>query len=250
MHRIWPLGEVGVLDDHGLEQLYRYPAGKWLAVNFVSSADGAVEVFGRAAGLSDPPDRRVLQLGSDLADVVLVGARTAMIEEFCGVHPDQNTLRRRAKHELSAVATTAVITTGRSLPADAPVIVEAQVPTVVITTASAPEALRAEWSARGARVLIAGRQTVDLAAAVKQLAEWGLGRIDCEGGSQLFGALLAAGVVDELRLTVSPLLVAGAAERIASGAGIDPVSLELASVLAEQDTLLLRYLLKPGQPTG
>jgi riboflavin biosynthesis pyrimidine reductase len=138
----------------------------------------------------------------------------------------------------------AVVTTGRSLPPDAPVITEAQVPTIVITPAVTQEAERKAWSAAGARVLIAGTETVDFAHAVNELAGQGLGRIDCEGGPRLFGSLLAAGVVDELRLTVAPLLVSGTAERIATGAGIDATSLELASVLAERDTLLLRYLVR------
>jgi riboflavin biosynthesis pyrimidine reductase len=244
MHRIWPTGETGELDDDALERLYTYPAPQWLAVNFVSSADGAVELDGRAVELSNEPDRRVLQLGSDLADVLLVGATTAMVEHFRGVHPDARTAERRMRHGLAPIPPTAVVTTGRSLPADAPVVTEALVPSIVITTATAPEHKRRAWTEAGATVLIAGETTVDLGRAVADLTARGLGRIDSEGGPLLFGGLLAAGVVDELRLTVSPTLVAGAAGRIAAGAGIDPAKLELASVLAEADTLLVRYLLR------
>ncbi|MES4831787.1 dihydrofolate reductase family protein, partial [Streptomyces anthocyanicus] len=74
------------------------------------------------------------------------------------------------------------------------------------------------------------------------LTRRGLRRIDCEGGPRLFGALTAAGLVDELRLTVSPLLTAGPAGRIATGPPIPPTGLRLATALAEDDTLLLRYL--------
>ena len=65
--------------------------------------------------------------------------------------------------------------------------------------------------------------------------------MDSEGGAQLFGALLAAGLVDELRLTVSPTLVSGVAGRIATGVEIEPARLELLSVVAESDTLMVRY---------
>jgi len=85
-------------------------------VNLVSSADGAVELHGRAAALSSPADQHVLRLGSDLADVLLIGATTAIVEEFRGQHPDDQTVRRRQRHNLSNVAPTAVITTGASLP--------------------------------------------------------------------------------------------------------------------------------------
>jgi len=47
-------------------------------------------------------------------------------------------------------------------------------------------------------------------------------RIDCEGGPRLIGALLAAGLVDELRLTISPMLVVGTAGRITNGPLIRP----------------------------
>ena len=244
MRQVWPPQDAGALDDDEMEELYRYPAPKWLVVNFVSSADGAVALHGRAVDLSNEPDQRVLRLGSDLADVLLVGATTAMVEHFRGVHPDVQTAARRKRHGLAPVPPTAVVTTGRTLPADAPVITEARVPSIVITTASAPERKREAWADAGATVLVTGENTVDLRAAVDALAARGLGRVDSEGGPHLFGSLLAAGLVDELRLTVSPVLVSGVAGRIATGVDIDPSRLELMSVLAESDTLLTRYRLR------
>ncbi|MFI0470964.1 dihydrofolate reductase family protein [Saccharopolyspora sp. 5N102] len=243
MKQIWP--EHADLDDQQLERLYTYPAGhRWLVVNYVSSADGAVEVGGRARQLSSPADQKVLKLGSDLADLLLVGATTAMVEEFRGVHPDESTLELRRRHGLRDVPPTAVVTTGRSLPADAPVITEATTPTLVITCATAPVKKQKAWEEAGAELLIAGEDTVDLAAATEALAERGLNRIDCEGGPHLFGGLLAAGVVDELRLTISPLLVSGTHGRIATGLPLDPIDMELASVLTEDGAMLVRYLVR------
>ncbi|MGP4016856.1 dihydrofolate reductase family protein [Saccharopolyspora sp. 5N708] len=243
MQQIWP--EHVALDDQQLERLYTYPdKRRWLAVNYVSSADGAVEVGGRARQLSNPPDQKVLKLGSDLADILLVGATTAMVEEFRGAHPDESTLERRRRHGLRDILPTAVVTTGRSLPADAPVITEAATPTIVITCTAAPVKKQKTWEAAGAELLIVGEDTVDLAAAIEALTDRGLRWIDCEGGPHLFGGLLAAGVVDELRLTISPLLVSGMHERIATGIALEPIDLELASVLAEDDAMLIRYLVR------
>ncbi|WP_107059338.1 dihydrofolate reductase family protein [Streptomyces sp. NRRL F-5126] len=244
MHLIWPPDHAGrVIEGAELEDLYTYPAGRtWLAVNFVSSADGAVELGGQARPLSTPPDREVLQLGSDLADVLLIGATTAMVEGFHGVHPDRRTRERRRRHGLADVPPTAVVTTGHGLPADAPVITGAQVPTLVLTCEAAPVDVRRAWTAAGAEVIVAGEGSVDLTAAVAALAGRGLRRIDCEGGPHLFGALTEAGLVDELRLTLSPVLAAGPAGRIAASPLATPVDLHLASALAEADTLLLRYL--------
>jgi riboflavin biosynthesis pyrimidine reductase len=241
IRQIWPV-ERG-LDDHDLEQLYRYPADpRWLAVNFVSSTDGAITVEGRSAGLSTPADRIVYRLGNDLADVVLVGAGTAVAEGFEGMRPDERTAARRRRFGLAPIAPVAVLTSGRSLPADAPVITKAAVPTIVLTCERAPADLRAAWAANGARVVVAGTDSVDARLAVTALVEAGLGRIDCEGGPKVFGSLIEAGVVDEFRLTVAPFLVAGSSPRASAGAAVDPAKLELASVLTDGASVLLRYL--------
>lgn len=243
MRYIWPAEHAGrLLADEELEHLYAYPADRrWLAVNFVASADGAVTLGGTAQGLSTPPDRTVLQLGADLADALLVGATTAMVEGFRGVHPDATTLARRRRHGLADTTPTVVVTTG-NLPVHAPVITEAAVPTIVLTCTAAPETTRKAWADAGADVIIAGEATVDLATGLQTLTDRGLRRIDCEGGPHLFGALITADLVDELRLTVSPLMTAGPAGRIATGPMPEPTALHLATALAEHDTLLLRYL--------
>jgi riboflavin biosynthesis pyrimidine reductase len=246
MYRIWPPEAAGDLDRQELERLYGYPGDRrtWLAVNFVSSADGAVTIAGRSRGLSNSADRAVYPLGSGLADVIMVGARTAMVEEFTGIIPDEELLELRKRHGLAPVPPIAVVTSGHSLPPDAPVITDVRTPTIIITCAAVPHELQDAWTAAGADLLIAGAEKVDLAEAVERLAVGGLRRVHCDGGPKLFGELLKAGVVDELRLTLSPLLVSGAAARIASGAVIDPAVLSLDSVLAEDDTLIMRYLIK------
>ena len=245
MRQVWPPGHAGHrLSEDDLERLYSYPAGpRWLAVNFVAGADGAVTLGDTARGLSTPPDRTLLRLGADLADVLLVGATTAMVEGFRGVHPDDTTLDRRRRHGLADATPTAVVTTG-SLPADAPVITGAAVPTLILTCDAAPEATRRAWARAGADVIVTGAATVDLPAGLRALTDRGLRRVDCEGGPHLFGSLIAAGLVDELRLTVSPLLTAGRAGRIATGPASESTALLLASVVAEGDTMLLRYLLR------
>jgi riboflavin biosynthesis pyrimidine reductase len=241
IRQVWPAERE--LGDEDLEQLYRYPADpKWLAVNFVSSTDGAITVAGRSAALSTPADRIVYRLGNDLADVVLVGAGTAMAEGFEGMRPDERTAERRRRFGLAPIAPVAVVTTGRSLPPDAPVITKAAVPTLVFTCAAAPSSLRDAWASNGARVFVVGEVDVSAELLTATLVAEGLGRIDCEGGPRLFGSLIEAGVVDEFRLTVAPFLVAGTSGRAAVGPAVDPAELELASVLTDGASVLLRYL--------
>ncbi|GAB3148905.1 dihydrofolate reductase family protein [Amycolatopsis stemonae] len=243
IRQIWPPEDVRELGTGDLEELYRFPdAEKWLVVNFVASTDGAITVGGRSRPLSTDPDRVVFKLGSDLADVVLLGAGTAVVEEFDGVHPDPETADRRRRHGLEPIPPIAVVTTGASLPPDAPVITGAAVPTIVVTSERAPQDLRDAWKAAGAEVVVAGEGEVALDLAVAALTARGFRRIDCEGGPKLFASLAEAGLVDEFRLTVAPYLVAGTADRAAVGGAFDPLELKLATVLTDGASLLTRYL--------
>lgn len=86
----------------------------------------------------------------------------------------------------------------------------------------------------------------ELAAAVEELRERGCGRILCEGGPTLLGSLLSADLVDELFLTVSPLL-AGRGLSLVEGAELLPDrrrAASLAGVRRDGDHLFLRYLLE------
>ncbi|OLM21551.1 MULTISPECIES: dihydrofolate reductase family protein [unclassified Pseudonocardia] len=251
IHQIFPAGDAGPLSTEQLERLYAYPDDRLrVCVNFVSSADGAVEVAGGSAGLSTPPDRAVLDLGTDLADVVLVAAGTATAEGFTGVKHGGRMDDRRRRFGLAPIPSTAVVTaSGRSLDPASPVLTDTLVPTIVLTCAAAPEDLRRSWADAGADVVLTGDGAVDLPVAVAELGRRGLRRINCMGGPALFGGLAEAGLVDELRLTLAPFLVSGEAGRIARGAGMDPARLELVSVVTGDDTLLVRYRVRGAATT-
>jgi riboflavin biosynthesis pyrimidine reductase len=228
------------------ETWYSYPDRldrPWLRVNFVASLDGAVTVRGRSRGLSAPTDARVLGLIRDLSDVILVGAGTAIVEGYHGVRRTEVRTRRRARRGLSEVPPVAVVTGHCSLPPDSPLITDTLVPPIVITTPAAPIGRRRELAEAGADVVVTGGERVDLPAALAALEERGLRRISCEGGPTLFGHLIADDLVDELCLTMSPLLTGGDADRIARGPRVEqPRGMRLLSVLqAEDSMLMLRY---------
>ncbi|SER31799.1 Pyrimidine reductase, riboflavin biosynthesis [Lentzea xinjiangensis] len=212
------------MTDTALESLYAYPEDRtWVTANFVSSVDGAVSVDGRSAGLGSEADKRIYTLGRELADVVVVGAATVLIEGYRGA---------RRERPLPI----AVVTARGSLTPDLPLFTDTEVPPIVITCAAAP------LPPLPAEVVIAGDTEVDLGIAVAELAARGLRRINLEGGPRLFGAMVAEGLVDGLNLTVSPMLAVGDSSRIAHGPVVPPVDLALASVLRAEDVLLLRYL--------
>lgn len=241
---LWPLDGARQVDDE-LERFYAFPEQleqPWVRVNFVSSLDGAVTVQGSSRGLSAPVDQRVLGLIRDLSDVVLVGVGTAMAEGYRGIKRTEVRAGRRERHGLSEIPPIALVTAHASLPPDSPLLTDTVVPPIVLTTEAAPAQRRAELADAGADVVVTGDSEVDLRVALDALAERGLRRIGCEGGPRLFGSLIDQDLVDELCLTLSPLLASGDAGRIAAGAGAEPPRrMRLDSVLHAGSLLLLRY---------
>ncbi|KAA5830026.1 pyrimidine reductase family protein [Saccharopolyspora hirsuta] len=241
---LWPVDGARQVDDE-LERFYAYPEQlerPWVRVNFVSSLDGAVTVGGRSRGLSAPVDQRVLGLIRDLSDVVLAGVGTAVVEGYRGIKRTEVRAERRKRHGLSEVPPIALVTARASLPPDSPLLTDTVVPPIVLTTEAAPAQRRAELADAGADVVVTGDAEVDLRVALDALAERGLRRIGCEGGPRLFGSLVDQDLVDELCLTLSPLLASGDAGRIAAGAGAEPPrAMRLESVLHAESLLLLRY---------
>jgi riboflavin biosynthesis pyrimidine reductase len=236
---VWP-PSPGELTEADLEAIYAYPAAldrPWVQVNFVASADGAVEVGTTSAGLSHAADREVFLLGRNLCDVILVGAGTARAENYRGVRTSAKRLERRRRLGLTDVPPIAVVTRTAHLDPHSPLFTDTIVPPIVVTTTGADTG-----HLEGAEILRAGDDDVDVTRALDLLAERGLYRVDCEGGPRLFAQMIAADLVDQLCLTVAPLLVAGGAGRIAAGpAPTAPRQLALASVLVEDGFTLLRY---------
>ena len=147
----------------------------------------------------------------------------------------------------------AVLPRGRTLARGAPLRTPApaQARLVVLTPGAAPADGRAAV-ARTADVLVAGEQDVDLATAIDILAGQGHRRILTEGGPHLLNQIIGAGLLDELCLTLSPLLTGPGAGRIVQGPVPLPAPgepsgrpLTLAHVLTEEGHLLCRYL-RPG----
>jgi len=229
------------LDLFGLAEAYAYPRESWLRANFVASADGAAYIDGLSGGLSSADDKRVFGILRVLADVILVGAGTARDEEYKPARRRDSlaSLRegRTAAPPIALVTRALGLNLSSSLFADA----APESRTMVITCAASDAELRAE-TAKVADVIVAGDEAVDLAAAVDELARRGLTRVLCEGGPRLFGDLSAAGLVDELCLSLSPTLAGPGAGRIISGGHAAARPLTLRQVIAADDGFLFcRY---------
>ena len=222
---------------------YAYPRDAWLRANFVASADGAAYVDGLSGGLSSADDKRVFGILRVLADVILVGAGTARAEGYKPARRRDSlaALRegRTAAPPIALVTRTLGLNLSSSLFADAP----RDARTMVFTCAAADQELRAE-TAKVADLIVVGDEAVDLPGAVAALAERGLTRVLCEGGPTLFGDLSAAGLVDELCLSLSPTLAGPGAGRIISGEHADARPLALRQVIAGRRRLPVLPLLR------
>ena len=241
------------LSDADVDAAYAWPGDPdrvpWLRANMVSTVDGAARSpDGHSAAISSDADRRVFGRLRALADVVLVGAGTARAEGYRPARVRPELAGRRRSAGQTDVPAVALVTRSLDLDLDSDLVARAPVRTIVITCSSSDPALRARVAAT-TDVVVAGGEDVDLALAVRMLHERGLWRIHAEGGPTLLADLAAADVLDELLLTVSPLLAGGRyaaatdVPRILSGAPLPdaPRPLLLHHLLEEGGSLFLSY---------
>jgi riboflavin biosynthesis pyrimidine reductase len=189
--------------------------------NMVASLDGAVTLDGRSGGLSSPLDKEIFAALRSIADVIMVGAGTARTERYGPVRlrPDHAERRRTrgqtATPSLVVVSRSGVL--GGDLPLLDPAVTDPTLRPVVLTCAAGAAA--AEQLEDRAEVWVCGEDEVDLGSALDQLAERGVRTVLTEGGPALNASMLASGLLDELCLTVAPLLTGGPAGRIVAGDG-------------------------------
>lgn len=227
------------------ELLARYTVAdrgpRHVRVNFIASIDGAVTHGGLSGPLNDAADKQVFDVLRRLSDVVLLGAGTLRQEGYGGLRLDPADVAWREARGLAPHPVLAVVSARLDLdPAAAP-FADAPVRPVVLTRAASPEGRRRELG-EVADVVVAGTDRVDLAAALDALAGRGLTQVLCEGGPHLFGGLVAADLVDEMCLTVSPVLEGGDAGRATTGSAQATRPMRLAHAITAGDMVMLRYL--------
>jgi riboflavin biosynthesis pyrimidine reductase len=237
------LGSVREVDAAELAQLYDYPdelSRCWVRANMIASLDGAATVDGRAGGLAGAGDRALFTVLREVADVVLVGAGTVRAENYSGAQLTVAARQRRQARGQREVPPIAVITASGALEPDSRLFLRTETPPVIFTTTASFVATRDRL--HGCAEVFDASTTdpivVDPAAVLAELARRGLYRVLCEGGPTLLGQIVAAGLLDQLALTVAPMLVAGAAVRIAFAATSAMTRLHASHVLTDEDGYL------------
>ncbi|WP_218137681.1 pyrimidine reductase family protein [Streptomyces sp. 2131.1] len=251
MRRLFPVTDLTAAEAPGewslddLADAYAYPRtdGPWLRANMVSTLDGAAQHDGRSQPISCESDMRIFGTLRGLADVVIAGAETVRQEGYRPARARDAFAARRAAAGQTPAPAVAVVSGSLDLDFSLPLFVSPLVPTLVLTGAGAPPDRIATARKAGAEVVIAGEGSrVDPARAVAELADRGHRRLLTEGGPRLLGQFVARDVLDELCLTVAPLLTAGDAQRIAGGPAVEvPKRFALDALLEEDGFLFSRY---------
>lgn len=222
---------------------YAWPdaTAPFVRANFVTSLDGRITgPDGRSGSLGNDADRTVFAHLRSTADVIVVGAGTARAEGYRPVLPGEIDPTARAAEGRDGVPSIALVS--RSLRADDDLLAGGAAPTYVMTSAShgrVPDALPAD------RLLVHGHDTVDLTAAIDDLAARGLRRILCEGGPSLLADLWSAGLVDELCLTHRSV-IAGSGPTLVPEETAVPGVLEPRFVRRVEGAVLARYAVEHG----
>lgn len=205
---------------------YAYPDvdRPWIRANFVTTIDGAAhDSEGVTGSLGGTADEQVFAMLRDMADVIVVGAETARTEKY-------------------GPAETPIVVVSHSLNLP-PRLVQPGI--IVATTADAPARRVHRIRAAGVEVLTFGVGALAWPDLLDELAKRGWLKVLCEGGPTLFGELIEADLIDELCLTVAPVLAAGDAPRIARSVSAVAHAMRLELAQPVGDVLFTRWI-KPS----
>lgn len=240
----------GPLGPDELTGRYPWPqAGRWVRVVMVRSLDGAVSgPDGRSRSISSDADRAVLAALRRLSDVTLVGASTVRVEPYGPVRVDEPTRAERVAAGLAPAPLIAVVSGTLDLPWSEPMFHEGDARVLVVTSGSVgAEALRT--ARRNADVVQLSRDPLDPRELVEVLEGRGLRRIVCEGGPTLVRSLAAGRLVDEVDLSLSPVL-ADRAGGSPSDRGADPLQpgrFDLVQVICDDGFLFTRFVARRSE---
>jgi riboflavin biosynthesis pyrimidine reductase len=204
----------------------------------VASADGRTTLGERSVGLGNPADRALLRELRCAADALLVGTATLRAERYANLLDDPCRAERLAagRDEQPLVAT---VSRRLDVPTDIGLFAEPAARVLVFTEAEG------DVTGRGAAVAVErfAPGALTLAAALAHLrAERDVRAVLCEGGPTLLRRLVGDGLVDDLLLTVAPLLAGGYGPAVLAGDALEPpVGVRLREVLRAGDHLVLHF---------
>jgi len=205
----------------------------------VTTADGRATLGGRTEGISSELDRDLFHTLRTQVDAVMVGTATIGLERYGPLARRPEVRRLRAAHGLAEVPLAVTASRSLELPIDAPLFQDPESRIVVLTNSER------DVPACPAEVILERLPGPDLdftAGVARLRSSHGVRAMLHEGGPTLLAAMLAPGLVDELFLTVSPMLAGGGEPSVVEGTAFErPRTLGLVSALEHESFLFLRY---------
>ncbi len=213
-------------------------------VNMIASADGATWVDGRTEGLSNPADNAAFAAIRACADWILVGAGTVRAERYGLPRPNNRARQTRQAAGRTQAPRLAVMSSSLALDLDLPILAEREpdeeLP-LLFTGQDTPDAAVDRLAAVAEVVRLADSH--DPTQVLGEINRRGGSVVLCEGGASFNAQLVDADVIDELCLSISPLLAGGPSPRIVHGSKrAVPHQMVLEYLLEDSGTLFARYL--------
>jgi riboflavin-specific deaminase-like protein len=183
----------------------------FVLVNMSMTADGKIATANRAVhSFGSPRDLRHLYELRATADAVMCGARTVEISRSILDNGGDRFTRLRVRQGLAEHNLRVIVTGSGSIDLSAPIFRTQFSPIIVLTTERLPKRKLVQLRKAVAEVKILGKRKLNFPAALRWLrTKWGVKRLLCEGGGELNAAMFQADLVDEIHLTICPMVFGG-----------------------------------------
>ena len=229
------------VDDASLAALYTAQPrpGPWVRANFATSLDGAITgPDGKSGSINSAADHVVFELLRALSDVVVVGAGTLRSEGYTALTVQDRWRTTRSDLGIASALRLVCVSNSGQVP---PRLRAASPGAVLLATHSGSRGLAEAREMLGEQqVLVCGKDAVDDRLLVSLLAERGWNRILSEGGPHLASSMVAAGVLDEVCLSLTPLVVGASGPRITTAAAV-PTTYSPHVLVEEDGTVMGRW---------
>lgn len=182
----------------------------FVTANFAITADGRISTRNHTpANFSSKRDKRRLVEIRAKCDAVMASAKTISSDNMTMGLPAEELRAVRVEKGMTPYPTRVLLTNSGHISPDLRLFTKTFSPIVIFSTEQMPAELRALLAEKATLHLHPGKQ-VDLHDMLRTLRkEHGIKRLVCEGGAQIFRALIEAGLIDELNLTITPRIFGG-----------------------------------------
>ncbi len=226
----------------------------FVTANFAITWDGHISTRENTpSDFSSSKDKRGLLEIRATCDAVLASAKTVSADNMTMGLPDADLRAQRKARGQSEYPLRVLLSNSGKIQPEWRIFTQKFSPMVIFSTTQMPESIQSAL-ANQADVWLDDRSSVNLHGLMRTLHEdYGVRRLVCEGGGQIFRSLLSAGLVDELHMTLCPRIFGGVKAPTITGL-VGPylpnaVSLKLREFRVDENECFLRYRIaaRPNQ---